>query len=125
MGVILILEDNEMNLGILSRRLQQRGYDIISATDGVKGLEMAQTDIPDLILIDMSLPLMDGWKAVPELKENAATKHIPVIGLTAHAVAGDRKRCLEVGCDEYESKPVYFPHLVEKIRALLEESADA
>ena len=124
MAKILILEDNEMNLDMLSRRLGRRGYDVISAKDGVKGVELAQTAGPDLILMDMSLPLMDGWKATRALKDDEATKDIPIIGLTAHAVDGDRERCLEVGCDEYESKPVHFPQLLAKISSLLGEDAD-
>ena len=121
MATILVVEDNEMNLDMLSRRLKRRGYDVLIAPDGAKGVETAQAELPNLILMDMSLPIMDGWEATRILKRNSETNHIPIIALTAHAVAGDREKCLAAGCDEYESKPVKFPNLLEKIHQFLGE----
>ncbi len=115
MPKILVVEDNEMNLDMLSRRLTRRGYEIIVAQDGMTGVKRAAGDQPDLILMDMSLPVLDGWEATRRLKSNPATKDIPIIALTAHAISGDREKCLAVGCDEYESKPVKFPDLIAKI----------
>lgn len=125
MAKILLVEDNEMNLDMLSRRLEKRGHQILIATDGAQGVALAQSEMPNLILMDMSLPVMDGWEATRRLKGAPDTKHIPIIALTAHAVAGDRERCLEAGCDEYENKPVKFPQLVAKIDMLLERSAQS
>jgi CheY-like chemotaxis protein len=119
MATILVVEDNEMNLDMLSRRLQKRGHHVLAATDGAAGVDMALADQPHLILMDMSLPVMDGWEATRRIKGNPATRHIPVIALTAHAVAGDREKCLEAGCDEYENKPVKFPQLIAKINTML------
>lgn len=119
MATILLVEDNEMNLDMLSRRLERRGHEILIAVDGLQGIELAQTHQPDLILMDMSLPIMDGWQATRQLKASPATQHIPIIALTAHAVAGDREKCLAAGCDEYESKPVKFPSLLAKIDLIL------
>jgi CheY-like chemotaxis protein len=119
MARILLVEDNEMNLDMLSRRLERRGFEILVAVDGAQGVEMAHQEKPDLILMDMSLPVMDGWEATRRLKADAATRQIPIIALTAHAIAGDRERCLAAGCDEYESKPVKFPRLLEKIQTIL------
>ncbi len=119
MAKILLVEDNEMNLDMLSRRLEKRGHQILIATDGAQGVALAQSEQPNLILMDMSLPVMDGWEATRRLKGAADTQHIPIIALTAHAVAGDRERCLEAGCDEYENKPVKFPQLIAKIDRLL------
>lgn len=119
MGKILLVEDNEMNLDMLSRRLNRRGYEIIVAMDGAQGVRMAQTEHPDLILMDMSLPVMDGWAATRQLKADDATRGIPIIALTAHAIAGDREKCLAAGCDEYESKPVKFPQLIAKVEAII------
>lgn len=119
MTKILLVEDNEMNLDMLSRRLQRRGFDILIATDGAQGVKLAQTELPDLILMDMSLPVLDGWQATRQLKGDSNTKHIPIIALTAHAIAGDREKCLAAGCDEYESKPVKFPNLMAKIDQFL------
>lgn len=119
MGKILLVEDNEMNLDMLSRRLNRRGYEIIVAMDGAQGVRMAQTEHPDLILMDMSLPVMDGWAATRQLKADDATRDIPIIALTAHAIAGDREKCLAAGCDEYESKPVKFPQLLAKVEAII------
>ncbi len=119
MARILLVEDNEMNLDMLSRRLERRGFEILVAVDGAQGVETARQEKPDLILMDMSLPVMDGWEATRRLKADANVKHIPIIALTAHAIAGDRERCLAAGCDEYESKPVKFPRLLEKIQLIL------
>ena len=116
---ILLVEDNEMNRDMLSRRLQRKGYQVVLAVDGQSGVEMAQTQAPDLILIDMSLPVLDGWEATRRLKADAATQHIPVIALTAHAMFGDREKALEAGCDDYDTKPVELPRLLGKIEALL------
>jgi two-component system, cell cycle response regulator DivK len=119
MAKILVVEDNEMNLDMLSRRLEKRGHQVIVATDGARGVELAHTDQPHIILMDMSLPIMDGWEATRRIKANPDTKRIPIIALTAHAVAGDREKCLEAGCDDYENKPVKFPQLITKINTFL------
>ncbi|MDP9176846.1 MAG: response regulator [Gemmatimonadota bacterium] len=116
---ILLVEDNEMNRDMLSRRLQRRGYEVIIAVDGQQGVAMAQSESPDLILMDMSLPLIDGWEATRTLKGAAETKHIPVIALTAHAMSTDRDRALEAGCDDYDTKPIEFSRLLEKMDVLL------
>lgn len=118
MARILLVEDNEMNRDMLSRRLMRRQYEVEVAIDGGEALERARS-IPDLILLDMSLPVMDGWTVASTLKRDDALKHIPIIALTAHAMVGDRERALAAGCDEYETKPIDFPRLVEKIDALL------
>lgn len=115
MATILLVEDNEMNRDMLSRRLIRRGFEILMAVDGRQGIETAREQRPDLILMDMSLPVMDGWTATRLLKDDASTASIPVIGLTAHAMAGDREKCLEAGCDDYDTKPVEFSRLMEKI----------
>ena len=119
MPKILLVEDNEMNRDMLSRRLLRNGYEVVLAVDGQSGVEMAQTQAPDLVLIDMSLPVVDGWEATRRLKADAATKHIPVIALTAHAMSGDREKALEAGCDDYDTKPVELLRLLGKIEALL------
>ncbi|MEO8611664.1 MAG: response regulator [Chloroflexota bacterium] len=119
MAKILLVEDNEMNLDMLSRRLEKRGHQVLVAMDGARGVELAHAEQPHLILMDMSLPVMDGWEATRRIKANGDTNHIPVIALTAHAIAGDRERCLEAGCDEYENKPVKFPQLIAKINMIL------
>lgn len=119
MAKILIIEDNEMNLDMLSRRLSRRGHEVVIATDGALGVQMAHSEMPNLILMDMSLPVMDGWTATRQLKADGSTRHIPIIALTAHAIAGDREKCLAAGCDEYESKPIRFPELMAKIDAIL------
>ena len=121
MAKILIVEDNEMNLDMLSRRLERRGYEVVIAMDGATGVSMAKSDKPDLILMDMSLPVMDGWEATRQIKADDEVKEIPVIALTAHAIAGDREKALAAGCDEYESKPVKFPRLLAKIQEFLGE----
>ena len=119
MTKILLVEDNEMNLDMLSRRLERRGFEILVAMDGAHGVEIAKTQMPDLILMDMSLPVMDGWEATRRLKADPQTQPMPIIALTAHAIAGDREKCLAAGCDEYESKPVKVPRLLEKIEQIL------
>lgn len=119
MAKILLVEDNEMNRDMLSRRLQKRGYDTLLAWDGVEGIELAQTSQPDLILMDLSLPKLDGWEATRRLKTDPDTQAIPIIALTAHAIAGDRQRALEAGCDDYESKPLNFADLLTKINRLI------
>jgi CheY-like chemotaxis protein len=122
---ILLVEDNEMNRDMLSRRLAKRGFEVVMAVDGAEGVSMARSAAPDLILMDMSLPVMDGWTATRVLKADVATRGIPVIGLTAHAMAGDREKCLEAGCDEYDTKPVDFPRLLEKIQVQLDKKPTA
>lgn len=119
MTKILLVEDNEMNLDMLTRRLERRGFEVLVAIDGAQGIEVVKQEMPDLILMDMSLPVMDGWEATRRLKADPKLRHIPIIALTAHAIAGDRERCLAAGCDEYESKPVKFPRLLEKIQLML------
>ncbi len=122
MSKILLVEDNEMNRDMLSRRLKRRGYDVLIAVDGVEGLEITNSQIPDLILMDMSLPIMDGWEATRNIKAHPATKSIPVIALTAHAMSGDRQKALEAGCDDYDTKPIDLSRLLAKIEAFLGES---
>ena len=119
MPKILLVEDNEMNRDMLSRRLERKGYEVALAVDGQSGVEMAQTHAPDLILMDMSLPVLDGWEATRRLKAAPATQRIPVIALTAHAMSSDREKALEAGCDDYDTKPVELPRLLGKIEALL------
>ena len=119
MSTILLVEDNEMNRDMLSRRLERRGYTVILAVDGQEGVERAAADQPDLVIMDMSLPVLDGWEATKALKAEASTAAIPVIALTAHAMAGDRERAIDTGCDDFDTKPVDFPRLVAKIEALL------
>jgi CheY-like chemotaxis protein len=116
---LLYVEDNEMNRDMLSRRLQRRGFEVLIASDGEQGVSLAAAEKPDLILMDMSLPILDGWQATRQLKAAPETKGIPVIGLTAHAMATDRDRCLEAGCDDYDTKPVELTRLLEKIARLL------
>ncbi len=118
---ILLVEDNEMNRDMLSRRLTRKGYEVISATDGARGVTMAQSEDPDLILMDISLPVMDGLQATRQIKADDNTKGIPIIALTAHAMAGDREKCLAAGCDDYATKPVEFPQLLTKIKSFLEK----
>ena len=116
---ILLVEDNEMNRDMLSRRLQRRGYQVSIAVDGAQGMTAAQTQAPDLILMDMSLPVLDGWEATRRLKAAPETKAIPVIALTAHAMSGDRDKAIAAGCDDFETKPVEFDNLLAKMEALL------
>lgn len=119
MPKILLVEDNEMNRDMLSRRLERAGYAVVIAVDGEEGIEVARTSAPDLILMDMSLPIMDGWEATRRLKSDQALKHIPVIALTAHAMANDRAKALEAGCDDYDTKPIELPRLLAKMETLL------
>jgi two-component system, cell cycle response regulator DivK len=119
MAKILLVEDDEMNRDMLSRRLERRGYQVVMAVDGGQGLRLARSEAPDLILMDMSLPVLDGWEATRHLKAAAATQAIPIIALTAHAMAGDREKAVEAGCADYDTKPIEFPRLLGKIRALL------
>src|SRR5260221_6824073 len=119
MPKILLVEDNEMNRDMLSRRLQRKGYSVVTAEDGEKGLLLARSEMPDLILMDISLPLMGGWEVTRLLKADDATRHIPIIALTAHAWVTDREKAIEPGCDDYDTKPVEFARLSEKIENLL------
>ena len=116
---ILIVEDNEMNRDMLSRRLIRRGYQIVMAVDGAEGIAAANSENPDLILMDMSLPVVDGWEATRRLKAEPLTRAIPIIGLTAHAMTGDRDKAIAAGCDDYDTKPVELPRLLQKIETLL------
>jgi two-component system cell cycle response regulator DivK len=116
---ILLVEDNELNRDMLSRRLTKRGYEVSIALDGVEGVEMARTSRPDLVLMDMSLPLKDGWEATADLKNDPATSHIPIIGLSAHAMDGDRDKAMKAGCNDYDTKPVELDRLLGKIEALI------
>ncbi len=119
MARLLIVEDNEMNRDMLSRRLKRKGYEIEVAVDGQQGVEMATASMPDLVLMDMSLPIKDGWTATRELKANAATASLKVIALTAHAMDGDRQKAMDAGCDDYDTKPIDLKRLLGKIEALL------
>jgi CheY-like chemotaxis protein len=119
MAKILLVEDNEMNRDMLSRRLVKRGHEVLIAVDGQQGVDMAVSETPEIILLDMSLPVMDGWEAARRLKGDASTSSIPIIALTAHAMAGDREKCLEAGADDYDTKPVDFKRLLGKINELL------
>ena len=125
MPKILLVEDNEMNRDMLSRRLVKNGYEVVIAFDGGAGVEMAHKELPDLILMDMSLPVMDGWTATQELKKADDTRAIPVIALTAHAMASDRDKALAAGCDDYDTKPIELPRLLGKIEGLLGPKAGA
>jgi CheY-like chemotaxis protein len=116
---ILLVEDNEMNRDMLSRRLVRKGYQVVMAEDGAAGVAMAQSEAPDLILMDMSLPVLDGWEATRRIKADDATRLIPVIALTAHAMAGDKEKAIEAGCEDYDTKPIELPRLLGKIETLL------
>ena len=124
MPKILLVEDNEMNRDMLSRRLARKGYEVVIAVDGADGVRVAKAEGPDLILMDLSLPVMDGWMATRQLKASPQTGDIPVIALTAHAMAGDRDRALSAGCDDYDSKPVELSRLLGKMETLLEEQGN-
>ena len=115
---ILLVEDNEMNRDMLSRRLVRKGYEVVMAVDGGEGVLMSVSAAPELILMDMSLPVIDGWEATRRIKGAPETRHIPIIGLTAHAMAGDREKALEAGCDEYDTTPIELERLIGKIEAL-------
>jgi len=119
MAKILLVEDNDMNRDMLSRRLLRKGYEVVMALDGQQAVEMAAAEKPDLILMDMSLPVLDGWEATRRIKAAAETQGIPVIALTAHAMSGDREKALESGCDDYDTKPIDLPRLLEKMTAAL------
>jgi len=118
MAKVLLVEDNEMNRDMLSRRLARRGFEVVSAVDGQQGVDLARSEKPDIILMDMSLPVMDGWEATRRVKSDNETRNVPVIGLTAHAMTGDREKALEAGCDDYDTKPVDFDRLMGKIERL-------
>ncbi len=124
MAKILLVEDNEMNRDMLSRRLTRKGFDVIVAVDGIESLSLAASDRPDLILMDMSLPGLDGWEATRQIKAAPETNHIPVIALTAHAMSDDREKALAAGCDDYDTKPVEFVRLLGKIGRFLKSNAE-
>jgi CheY-like chemotaxis protein len=119
MAKILLVEDNEMNRDMLSRRLKRKGYEVIIAVDGAEGVSMGISEKPDLILMDMSLPVMDGWTATSELKANPDTKSIPIIALTAHAMSGDKEKAMAAGCDDYDTKPIELDRLLSKMALFL------
>ncbi len=123
MTKILYVEDNDDNVYMLKSRLERRGYTVCVATDGEQGMEMARTEAPALIIMDLSLPTVDGWEATRRLKSDEETRRIPIIALSAHAMVGDRESALEAGCDDYDTKPVEFQRLLEKIEALLSEGS--
>ena len=119
MAKVLLIEDNEMNRDMLSRRLIRRGFQVVFAMDGQQGVDLARSEQPDIILMDMSLPVIDGWEATRRVKADDATRSVPVIGLTAHAMAGDREKAIEAGCDDYDTKPVELDRLIGKIERLI------
>lgn len=119
MAKVLLVEDNEMNRDMLSRRLVRRGFEVIFAVDGQQGVDLAKSESPDIILMDMSLPVIDGWEATRRVKADDVTKGVPVIGLTAHAMSGDREKAIEAGCDDYDTKPVELERLIGKMEKLL------
>ncbi len=119
MAKILLVEDNEMNWDMLSRRLGRRGYEVVVAVDGQQGVSMSRSEVPDLILMDMSLPIVDGWEATRQIKAAPETREIPVIALTAHAMVGDKEKAMAAGCDDYDTKPIEFKRLLDKIEAAL------
>ena len=124
MAKILIVEDNEMNRDMLSRRLSRKGFEVALAEDGASGVDMATSESPDLILMDMSLPIIDGWEATQKIKANESTSKIPIIALTAHAMESDREKALAAGCDDYDTKPVELPRLLDKINHLIGSGSD-
>jgi CheY-like chemotaxis protein len=124
MAKILLVEDNEMNRDMLSRRLERKGFEVIIAVDGQQGIDAVLQDRPDLILLDMSLPVLDGWEAARQLKADPKTKEIPIIGLSAHAMAGDREKAMKAGCDDYDTKPVELPRLLDKVAKMLESPTE-
>ena len=125
MSKILYVEDNDDNVFMLKPRLQRRGFEVVIATDGREGIELTRRERPDLIIMDLSLPVLDGWAASEQLKGSPDTRDIPIIALSAHAMAGDREKALAAGCDDYDTKPVEFKRLVEKIKALLPNDAES
>ena len=118
MPKVLLVEDNEMNRDMLSRRLQRRGFDVVIALDGAQGVALSKTELPDVVLMDMGLPVLNGWEATRAIKADRATQHIPVIALTAHSMEGDRDKAMAAGCDDYDTKPVELPRLLQKMAAL-------
>lgn len=124
MPKILLVEDNELNRDMLSRRLKRRDYDVEMAVDGQEGINLTKSLMPDLVLMDMSLPIIDGWTATGILKSDSTTSHIPIIALTAHAMEGERQKCLEAGCDDFDTKPIEFKRLLEKINHWLQISSE-
>ena len=125
MTKILVVEDNEVNQRILLRRLERRSFAVVLAGDGRQGVELATAELPDLILMDMSLPVLDGWEATRRIKANPATQNIPVIALTAHAMAGDRDKAIDAGCEDYDTKPIELPRLLGKMEALLQKKTSS
>lgn len=125
MPKVLLVEDNELNRDMLSRRLARRGFEMVMAVNGQEGVEMAKAAQPDLILMDMSLPVLDGWAATRRIKADKHTRFIPLIALTAHAMAGDRDKAIEAGCDDYDTKPIELPRLLDKIDRLLSSASPA
>jgi two-component system cell cycle response regulator DivK len=123
MARILLVEDNEMNRDMLSRRLARQGHEVLIAVDGAAGVAMTSAERPDIVLMDMSLPVLDGWTATQRLKADAATRSIPVIALTAHAMAADKEKALAAGCDDYDTKPIELPRLLDKIHRLIQNNA--
>lgn len=123
MAKILLVEDNDVNRDMMVRRLQRRGFIVVSAVDGQQGMDMARSERPDLILMDMSLPVLDGWEATRQIKTDASLRHIPIVGLTAHAMVGDKDEALKSGCDDYATKPVEFEKLIELINRLLKKAS--
>ena len=121
MTKILLVEDNELNRDMLSRRLQRRGFEVVNAVNGQEGLEKAHSEAPELILMDISLPIMDGWEAARKIKTSPKTRATPIIALTAHAMVGDREKSLEAGCDDYDTKPIDFQRLLQKMKTLMEK----
>jgi CheY-like chemotaxis protein len=124
MSKLLLVEDNEDNRDMLLRRLQRKGYEVIVAADGAEGVAKVQNEQPDLVLMDMSLPILDGWEAARRIKAQPDVRHIPVIALTAHAMSGDREKALDAGCDDYDTKPIEMPRLLGKIEALLQRKQE-
>jgi two-component system cell cycle response regulator DivK len=121
MTKILLVEDNELNRDMLSRRLQRKGFEVVNAVDGQEGVEMAHSEAPELILMDISLPVMDGWEAARKIKKSPITRSTPIIALTAHAMVGDREKSLKAGCDDYDTKPIDFQRLLKKMKTLMEK----
>ncbi len=119
MTKILLVEDNELNRDMLMRRLQRKGYEVVTAVDGQQGVQLAESEAPDIILMDMSLPVLDGWSATQQIKANPKTHAVPIIALTAHAMTSDRDKAMECGCDDFDTKPIDFARLLEKIQKLL------
>jgi len=125
MTKLLIVEDNDENWDMLSRRLQRRGFDVVRAADGAQAVAMARSEAPDLILMDMNLPIMDGWEATRQIRAQPGGASVPIVALTAHAMSGDREKALQAGCDDYHTKPVELPRLLTQIEALLSNKAAA